>query len=153
MKSQSRTVQRGRQLLREQTPFKAILWNIPRDRQLEHYKVSQQHSISPCIADFACIANKLVVELDSRLHDLTVERDQNRDAALKEQGWCVAPLQSATDARPRKRCANNFAPTRIRIMKRTLCSSTLFSSGGPAHGVIKLAQASKIFGVTSLHSL
>ena len=102
MKSQRRTVEQARQLRREQTPFEAILWKILRDRQLEHYKFRRQHPIPPYIADFACIANKLVIELDGRIHDLTIERDQNRDAVLKEQGWHVLRFSNSQLMRDRE---------------------------------------------------
>ncbi|RYX81134.1 endonuclease domain-containing protein [bacterium] len=89
MKSQRQTVERARELRRVQTPFEIVLWNILRDRQLENYKFRRQHPIPPYIADFACLAKKLVIELDGRVHDETVERDRNRDQVIEEQGWRV----------------------------------------------------------------
>jgi len=84
-----RTTQHARRLRREQTPFEAVLWATLRDRQLEGYKFRRQHPIPPFVADFACPSAKLVVELDGRVHDESVERDANRDAVLEEQGWQV----------------------------------------------------------------
>ncbi len=89
MRPQHQTIERARQLRREQTLYEAVLWKILRARQLENYKFRRQHPIPPYIADFACIASKLVVELDGRIHDETIERDRNRDAVIQEQGWCV----------------------------------------------------------------
>lgn len=85
----SKTTAQARQLRRDQTPFEAQMWNILRDRQLESYKFRRQHPVPPYIADFACVSRKLIVELDGRVHDDTIERDQNRDAVLQEQGWRV----------------------------------------------------------------
>ncbi len=88
-KAKRKTVERARELRSDQTPFEARLWKILRDRQLENYKFRRQHPVPPYIADFACVSQKLIVELDGRIHDENVERDANRDAVLKEQGWRV----------------------------------------------------------------
>ncbi|BCM93035.1 putative protein [Abditibacteriota bacterium] len=102
MKSPRRTVERARQLRREQTPFEAVLWKILRDRQLENYKFRRQHPIPLYIADFACIAKKLLVELDGRGHDHTVERDHNRDEVIKQQGWRVLRFSNVQLMRDRE---------------------------------------------------
>ncbi len=102
MKPQRKTTTRARELRRDQTLFEALLWKILRDRQLENYKFRRQHPIPPYIADFACPARKLVVELDGRYHDETVERDQNRDAVLTEQGWRVLRFSNVQLMRERE---------------------------------------------------
>jgi len=90
-----RTTAHARRLRREQTPFEALLWSILRDRQLQGYKFRRQHPIPPYVADFACPAAKLVIELDGRIHDDLIERDANRDAVLEEQGWQVVRFSNA----------------------------------------------------------
>lgn len=47
----------------------------------------RQHPIGPYIADFACIAAKLILELDGNSHDDRQDRDANRDFVLREWGW------------------------------------------------------------------
>ncbi len=94
-KARRKTVERARELRSDQTPFEARLWKILRDRQLENYKFRRQHPVPPYVADFVCVSKKLIVELDGRIHDETVERDANRDAVLKEQGWRVLRFSNA----------------------------------------------------------
>ena len=47
--------------------------------------------IGPYVADFACVAAKLVVELDGQPHDEPERRshDRYRDTWLAEHGWRV----------------------------------------------------------------
>lgn len=89
MKSQRRTIEQARQLRREPTPLEATLWKILRDKQLEHYESRRQYPLLPYVADFACVAKKMIIELDSRVQDLTVERDHHRNTVLQEQGGHV----------------------------------------------------------------
>ena len=51
----------------------------------------KQHPIGPYIADFACVAAKLVVEVDGDSHgaDAAVVYDRRRDVYMNEQGWRV----------------------------------------------------------------
>jgi very-short-patch-repair endonuclease len=78
---------RARELRRNQTPYERDLWQLLRDRQLEGFKFRRQYPIDPYIADFACPAAKLIIELDGNSHDERQERDANRDETLKEMGW------------------------------------------------------------------
>ncbi len=58
-------------------------------------RFTRQLPIGPYIADFACRAAKLVVELDGRSHDLTGEADTRRDAFLRRAGWTVIRIPNA----------------------------------------------------------
>ena len=58
-----------------------------RDHQMEGIHWRRQHPIGPYIADFACVAAKLVVELDGNSHEGRETEDANRDEALLELGW------------------------------------------------------------------
>ncbi len=51
-------------------------------------KFTRQLPIGPYFADFACRQAKLVIELDGSQH-AELERDEARDAFLKEEGWAI----------------------------------------------------------------
>ena len=60
-----------------------------RNRQLECYKFRRQVPIGPYFADFACIKENLVIELDGNSHDDREEYDALRDASMRNEGWRV----------------------------------------------------------------
>ena len=80
----------ARRLRSEMTFAEAMLWRSLRNRGISA-KFRRQVPIGPYIADFDCIAVKLVVELDGQPHD-DAERqvsDLCRDSWLAEHGWRV----------------------------------------------------------------
>ncbi len=75
------------------TKHEVVLWRYLRKRQLEGRKFLRQHVIIYdsignehffYVSDFYCMAEKLVVELDGKIHDFTKQRDQKRDNILEE---------------------------------------------------------------------
>ena len=86
---QSNPISRARELRRNQTKSEGLLWSILRANQVCNLKFRRQHPIDPFIADFACVAKQLVVELDGAYHDRTVEADMTRQRYLESQGWRV----------------------------------------------------------------
>ncbi len=64
------------------------LWLALRDRRLAGFKFVRQVTIGPYIADFACRAGNLVIELDGGQHAESVG-DRTRDAFLTSQGFRV----------------------------------------------------------------
>jgi len=75
-----------RRLRRETTEAEALLWRLLRNRSLV-LKFRRQHPVPPYVADFACVALRLVVEVDGGQH--RPARDGARDAAMQAQGWLV----------------------------------------------------------------
>lgn len=65
------------------------LWNALRSRQLEGNRFRRQHPIGPYIADFACIDQSVVIELDGGQHQDQVAYDERRTAFLRMHGWKV----------------------------------------------------------------
>ncbi len=61
------------------------LWRHLRAGQLDGLKFRRQHPVPPYIADFCCIEEKLIVELDGSQH--TVDADAVSTRYLEAQGW------------------------------------------------------------------
>ena len=52
-------------------------------------KFRRQFPIPPFIADFACIDEKLVIEIDGGYHDYVYKDDQERQRKIEADGWTV----------------------------------------------------------------
>ena len=67
------------------------LWQILRGKKLDGYKFRRQHIIGSYIADFVCISQKLVIEVDGLIHQLpeNLVSDIVRTEDLKRMGFDV----------------------------------------------------------------
>ena len=83
------TIERARELRRDGSRAEKICWNLIRDRRINGVKFRRQHPIGPYFADFACVARKLVIEIDGEHHAFRVEADARRTAFLQREGWRV----------------------------------------------------------------
>src|ERR1700674_4397051 len=92
--SRARTVT-ARRLRREGTDVERILWRALRERVVP-WTFRRQHPIGRRIADFACPARKLVIELDGGQHAERMDADDRRDAELAatDRPGAFAPLYS-----------------------------------------------------------
>lgn len=73
------------------TTTEAILWKYLKGRQVSGLKFRRQHGIGPYIVDFYCDQNKLVVEVDGKIHnqkDIS-EYDKERQGWLEDCGYTV----------------------------------------------------------------
>jgi very-short-patch-repair endonuclease len=72
----------------------AIIWRAVRDRRCEGAKFRRQATIGNFIVDFVCYERRLIVEIDGPSHEDAEQRtrDQERDAWLKGQGFCILRL-------------------------------------------------------------
>lgn len=85
-----RTVSPDAALLRvAATDAERKLWAALRARRFLDWKFRRQHSIGQYVADFACIAAQLVIELDGSQHAEAVEYDKRRSAFMAGEGWRV----------------------------------------------------------------
>ncbi len=89
-RTSDKQLSRARGLRRAQTKAEEILWRSLRDRGIGA-KFRRQVPIGPYIVDFACVAAKLVVEVDGPSHDdpEQLAYDRRRDIWLRDQGWRV----------------------------------------------------------------
>ncbi|WP_449328191.1 endonuclease domain-containing protein [Sphingopyxis sp. 550A] len=67
-----------------------LLWEQLRGQKLGA-KFRRQHPVGPYVADFCCMAARLIVEIDGEAHDrgMAPARDAARDARLTAQGFEV----------------------------------------------------------------
>jgi very-short-patch-repair endonuclease len=73
-------------LRRDSTQVEQILWRALREH-IAPWKFRRQHPIGRRIADFACPAAKLVIELDGGQHGERQDADEQRSAELSERGY------------------------------------------------------------------
>jgi very-short-patch-repair endonuclease len=78
----------ARKLRRASTDVEALLWQRLRNRQVEVAKFVRQFPIGPYVADFACRAARLVIELDGGQHSESV-RDAERTRIIEAHGFTV----------------------------------------------------------------
>ena len=74
-------------LRREMTDAELALWSQLRNRRLLEHKFRSQWPFGLYVADFCCLAARLVVEVDGGQH--SENRDAKRTAWLEEQGFRV----------------------------------------------------------------
>jgi very-short-patch-repair endonuclease len=70
------------------TPAEHRLWQILRAKRLSDYKFKRQLPIDHYIADFTCLARRLIVEVDGGQHAEN-PNDQRRDDYLTGQGFRI----------------------------------------------------------------
>jgi very-short-patch-repair endonuclease len=91
MRKDPLTLDRARILRRESTQAESKLWHHLRNRQLNNFKFTRQEPIGPYIADFACRAKKLIIEIDGATHETPEElaHDAARTEFLVREGYRV----------------------------------------------------------------
>jgi very-short-patch-repair endonuclease len=89
------SIGRARAFRKSMTDGEQKLWSRLRGKQLEYY-FRRQTPIGKYIVDFACLKEKLVVEIDGSQHFTMTgkEHDRIRDHFLKEQGFRVLRFDS-----------------------------------------------------------
>jgi very-short-patch-repair endonuclease len=78
----------ARVLRRGMTDSERKLWSGLRAEQLG-VKFRRQHPLGNYVADFACLAPKLIVELDGSQHQRQQEYDARREAFFESNGFSV----------------------------------------------------------------
>jgi len=80
-------------LKNRKNPTKAeeFLWQKLRNKKLDNFKFRRQHVIGKYIADFVCLKQNLVIEIDGLIHQLpeNKEKDNIRTKWLEENGYKV----------------------------------------------------------------
>jgi very-short-patch-repair endonuclease len=81
------TINQARALRRRATLTERTLWTLLRNRRLAGLKFRRQVPLGPYVADFVCLAHRLIVEADGPFHDPA--HDARRDQWLRTQGFHV----------------------------------------------------------------
>lgn len=89
--------ERARDLRLTDSRAEQAVWELQRAHRMGGLKSRRQHLIGPYFADFACVARKLVVEIDGEHHAVQREADSRRTDFLEQLGWRVIRF-SATEA-------------------------------------------------------
>ena len=79
---------RARTMRKAPTPAERALWYLLRDRRFSGHKFRRQVPIGPYIADFLCLADRLIVEADGGQHADNMY-DEARTRWLEAQGFRV----------------------------------------------------------------
>ena len=125
------------------TQAEDILWNLLKSKQLEEYKFRRQHIIDRFIADYVCLKQKLVIEIDGLIHQLPENQtsDQQRTERLNQLGfevirftneevlqktdWVLKQILTALEKQKEKNSISNLSsPTGI------ACGKPLATEGG-----------------------
>jgi len=90
-KGERKSRNHAKRLRREMTDAETILWSRLRRGGLNGHRFRRQHPAGPYIADFACVAARLIIEVDGATHatKAEVEYDEKRTRFLEKRGWCV----------------------------------------------------------------
>jgi very-short-patch-repair endonuclease len=92
----NRRTDRARKLRSTQTASESLMWAVLRAGQLNGLKFRRQYPIGPFYADFACVREKLLIEIDGGYHDHTEQADIDRQQWLEDNGWRVLRFTDQT---------------------------------------------------------
>ena len=76
----------AREFRKAPTPSERQLWAALRGRKLQGCKFRRQQPIGPFVVDFFCAAERLIVEVDGRIHTTQVDADRERQLLLETLG-------------------------------------------------------------------
>jgi len=71
------------------TDAENLLWQRLRYKQLNGHRFRRQHPIEEYIADFVCVEQKVVIELDGGQHQEQAAYDHQRTVVMQARGWRV----------------------------------------------------------------
>jgi very-short-patch-repair endonuclease len=96
MKRNADSVRRAREMRTDASTAEHRLWTLLRDRRLIKRKFRRQHPIGTFVADFACQAIKLVIEVDGASHDNPDQAawDEMKTEYLRAEGWRVVRVRN-----------------------------------------------------------
>ncbi len=91
MRVTPKTRARAKSLRANFTDAERILWSRLKNKQLFGHHFRAQHPIGPYIVHFACVRERLVIEVDGETHSTQTElaHDVRRTRFLEREGWHV----------------------------------------------------------------
>ena len=85
----SKLVPLARKLRKESTEAERLLWKHLRNRQLNGWKFRRQFPLGPYVADFICLEQKLIIEVDGGHHATQLKADTNRTEFFEGKEFTV----------------------------------------------------------------
>ncbi|WP_258932571.1 vitamin B12 dependent-methionine synthase activation domain-containing protein [Flavobacterium oreochromis] len=81
----------AKEMRNKPTEAEKVLWQALSGKQLEGFKFRRQHIIGDYIADFVCLKENLIIEVDGLIHQLPdkIVRDEERTNWLRSEGYHV----------------------------------------------------------------
>jgi len=86
-----RALARAREMRREPTEAKGVLWRLLRAYRLADWKCRHRQPLGPYSVDFICLEARVIVEADGSQH-LENQFELHRDAWLRSQNFRVLRL-------------------------------------------------------------
>ena len=115
------------------TDAEIALWEILRGKQLDGYKFRRQHIIGSFIADFVCLAEKLIIEVDGLAHQIPENKisDEERTKTLNAFGFEVIRFLNTEVINKREWVAQKILTTiKEKSIKNTVSKIPLLGGGG-----------------------
>jgi leucyl-tRNA synthetase len=81
-------LEKAKEMRAHPTPAEAVLWRYLKGKKTKS-KFRQQHLIADFIVDFVCLTKKLVIEVDGKIHDYQLEKDDARTLELEQKGFKI----------------------------------------------------------------
>lgn len=90
-------MKRAKIMRKEMTSAESKLWSLLRNRNAIARKFRRQQAIGPWVADFACPAIHLAIEVDGASHDSADQKpwDEAKEEYLRTSGWRVLRIKNA----------------------------------------------------------
>jgi len=90
-KGEKKSGKYARELRKNMPEAEHRLWCFLHNKQLDNYRFRRQHPVGKYIADFACVRERLIIEVDGATHGEPdeVTYDEARTAFLRSQGWKI----------------------------------------------------------------
>lgn len=123
------------------TECESILWEALRNKGIG-YKFRRQHLIDRFIVDFVCLEKGVVVEVDGKYHNDSVQQelDAQRSEILKRLGYKIIRFTNEEVI---------VAPDKVLSSIKTFCDQQVSSFGGDLEEVcVFTTRADTVFGVT-----
>jgi very-short-patch-repair endonuclease len=84
----------AREFRKKPTASEDFLWQAIRSRRLDGRKFRRQQPIGAFVVDFFCGSERLIVEVDGRIHESQQERDRQRQELLESLNLKVLRVTS-----------------------------------------------------------